>query len=124
METILENEKCACRGGNLDRFIQPMILSILMEEPSTGYRIIKGMEKFSMFGNTRPDATGIYRYLRIMEEKGLLEQIEEKEGENKYKKKYRITETGKECLKNWKGTLKNYAKAIEEFVERIEEIRF
>lgn len=119
MSNILENEKCACRGGNLDRFIQPIILMILKEEPSTGYRILKQMEQFSMFGDSRPDATGVYRYLRLMEERELLEQFEEREGENKYKKKYRITETGKECLENWKGTLTAYAKAIEELVERM-----
>ena len=119
MSNILENEKCACRGGNLDRFIQPIILMILKEEPSTGYRILKQMEQFSMFGDSRPDATGVYRYLRLMEERELLEQFEEREGENKYKKKYRITENGKECLENWKGTLTAYAKAIEELVERM-----
>ena len=65
-----------------------------------------------MFGESRPDATGVYRYLRLMEERELLEQFEEREGENKYKKKYRITENGKECLENWKGTLTAYANDI------------
>lgn len=113
----MEEKKCACKGGNLDRFIQPMILYILMEESSTGYRIIKRLGDFLMFKETRPDPTGVYRYLRVMEEKKLLEQFEEKEGDNKYKKKYRITEEGKGCLENWKVTLRDYAQSIGELVK-------
>lgn len=114
-----KEKKCACKGGNLDRFIQPIILLILSEETETGYAVFKKMGEFSMFRETRPDATGVYRYLRIMEEKGLLEQFEYKEGDNKYKKKYRITGDGLECLANWKATLTDYADAILELVGKI-----
>lgn len=114
-----KEKKCACKGGNLDRFIQPIILLILSEETETGYAVFKKMEEFSMFRETKPDATGVYRYLRIMEQKGLLEQFECKEGNNKYKMKYRITEDGLECLANWKRTLTDYADAILELVRKI-----
>lgn len=119
MGSISENKKCACKGGNLDRFIQPMILLILREEPETGYGVFKKVGEFSMFRETKPDVTGIYRYLRIMEERGLLEQFEFKEAENKYKMKYRITGEGEECLRNWKVTLTRYAESILELVEKI-----
>lgn len=114
-----KEKKCACKGGNLDRFIQPIILLILSEETETGYAVFKKMGAFSMFRETKPDATGVYRYLRIMEEKGLLEQFECKESDNKYKKKYRITGDGLECLANWKATLTDYADAILELVGKI-----
>lgn len=120
MGFVSETKKCACKGGNLDRFIQPMILLILMDEPDTGYGIFKKVGEFSMFREEKPDATGIYRYLRIMEERGLLEQYEHKEAENKYKMKYRITGEGKECLVHWKGTLTRYAESIKELVEQME----
>ncbi|MBQ8663434.1 MAG: PadR family transcriptional regulator [Eubacterium sp.] len=111
-----ENKKCACKGDNLDRFIQPIVLLILLEEADTGYGILKKMSNFSMFRDSRPDATGVYRYLRTMAQKGLLEQFEYKEDENKYKMKYRITEEGKSCLANWENTLSGYAEAIIELV--------
>lgn len=111
-----ENKKCACKGDNLDRFIQPIVLLILLEEEDTGYGILKKMGNFSMFRDSRPDATGVYRYLRTMSQKGLLEQFEYKEDENKYKMKYRITEEGKSCLENWEKTLSGYAEAIMELV--------
>lgn len=115
----IESKKCACKGGNLDRFIQPIILLILTEGPDTGYGIFKRVGTFSMFREEKPDATGIYRYLRIMEKRGLLEQFDYKEGENKYKKKYRITGDGRECLLNWRETLTGYAESILELVECI-----
>ena len=116
----IEGKKCACKGGNLDRFIQPIILLILKEGPDTGYGIFKRVGTFSMFREEKPDATGIYRYLRIMEGRGLLESFECKEGDNKYKKKYRITEDGRVCLENWKKTLTVYAESILELVACME----
>lgn len=73
-----------------------------------------------MFQETRPDATGVYRYLRMMEQKGLLEQFECKESANKYRMKYRITGSGLECLANWKITLTEYADAILELVGKMD----
>lgn len=115
----IETKKCACKGGNLDRFIQPIILLILIDGPDTGYGIFKRVGEFSMFREEKPDATGIYRYLRLMEKRELLEQFDFKEGANKYKKKYRITESGKECLGNWKETLTGYAASVLELAECI-----
>ena len=37
MAEEIKEKKCACKGGNLDRFIQPIILLILAEEADTGY---------------------------------------------------------------------------------------
>lgn len=117
MGEMKETKKCACKGGNLDRFIQPIILLIVYNEADTGYGIFKKMADFSMFRKDRPDVTGVYRYLKIMEQRGLLEQFESREGDNKYKMKYRITRSGMECLENWEHTLTEYADAILELVD-------
>ena len=34
----IKNAKCACQGGTLMRFVQPIILSALSEAPDHGYR--------------------------------------------------------------------------------------
>lgn len=115
-----EEKKCACKGGNLERFIQPIILQILMDGPETGYGIFKKMEDFSMFRKDKPDVTGVYRYLRVMETRGLLLKFESREGENKYKMKYRITKEGRECLANWRETLSEYAESIMDLVSKID----
>lgn len=123
MEKIDDKKKCACKGGNLDRFIQPIILLILLDEVDTGYGIYKRMADFSMFRENKPDVTGVYRYLKIMEQRGLLEQFESREAENKYKMKYRITKEGMACLDNWEHTLSDYAEAILELVGRIKQTK-
>lgn len=114
-----ETCKCACKGSNLDKLIQPVILLILREGNDMGYGIIKKMEKFSMFENGTPDATGVYRQLRIMEEKGNIAIVEKEEAPQGVKKLYCITEEGKACLENWKSTLEAYEFAVREIREKI-----
>ena len=57
-------EKCACGGDYLDRFLQPVILSILTGEPCTGYAVIKRIPEYTTFSSGSPDPTGVYRYLK------------------------------------------------------------
>jgi hypothetical protein len=64
----LDEPTCACRGANLSKFIQPVILAILKKGPSKGYGIIQGTTDYATFDKT-PDATGLYRMLRQMEER-------------------------------------------------------
>jgi len=58
---------CPCSGKNLDRFIQPMVLAVLFDGPLHGYRILKRLGATPMFEGRKPDATGIYRFLKAME---------------------------------------------------------
>lgn len=113
------NKKCACEGGTLDRFIQPSILLILTWGESNGYMIIKQMRELSMFSEGLPDATGVYRYIKMMEGRGLIKSREEACDGGKLKKLYTITDDGRECLKNWKTTLEDYRNAIGELIEMI-----
>lgn len=115
------NKKCACQGGTLDRFIQPSILLILTWGESNGYMIIKQMQELSMFKDGLPDATGVYRYIKTLESRGLIESREETDENGKEKKLYNITDEGRDCLKNWKYTLSGYQKSINEMIEMISE---
>lgn len=115
------NKKCACQGGTLDRFIQPSILLILTWGESNGYMIIKQMRELSMFQEGLPDATGVYRYIKMMEGKGLVLSREISDENGKVKRMYSITDEGRACLKNWKMTLKSYQKSIGELIGMIGE---
>lgn len=116
-------KKCACKGSNLDRFIQPIILLILCGRECTGYSIIKMAGEYSMFRGGSPDATGMYRYLKLMEGRGLIaSNIYQEAGTDKTSKKYHITEEGKKCLANWKTTLVEYRTSINELIAEMEGI--
>ncbi|MGL4284632.1 hypothetical protein [Eubacterium aggregans] len=57
----------SCHGKNLERFIQPIILSILKQESEiNGYAIIKKIGSHATFEGQSPDPTGVYRYLKQM----------------------------------------------------------
>ena len=58
---------CACQGANIEKFIQPVILSILKKETLTGYGVVKKMQDYSMFRFEQPDIAGVYKYLKNME---------------------------------------------------------
>lgn len=100
MYSIDNDPTCPCKGGNLSKFIQPVILSILTKESMNGYKIIREMENYATFDGGAPDATGIYRYLKGMEKKYLVEKSEDGQ--------YRITGQGKQCLETWKTTIDHY----------------
>lgn len=112
-------KKCACNGSNLDKFIQPVILYILSKNECSGYRIIQEMGTFVLFKDGLPDATGVYRYLKSMENRGHIEACEYYNENNIQKKKYKITELGLECLGNWKHTLMEYQDTIGQLIQEI-----
>jgi DNA-binding PadR family transcriptional regulator len=110
---------CACLGKNLDRFIQPIILSILLRQTCTGYAIIKQMRDYETFFSVGPDPAGIYRYLKTMEQKGLITR-ETSTGEDAVP--YRITEEGRDCLTNWVQTLGEYTQTLHVLIEQLGEL--
>ena len=45
----IENEKCACRGSFLDKFLQPALLIILSKGPAHGFLMLQELEKSGAF---------------------------------------------------------------------------
>lgn len=115
------NEKCACCGANLDRFVQPVMLSIIARQPCNGYAVVKGMTDYATFENGGADAAGVYRYLKLMQKKGLIEQNPVEE-DGRQAMIYTITQGGTDCLENWTRTLKEYSLQIDRLVKELEQI--
>ena len=67
-------KECAELGKSLNRLSQPTILTLLAqsETPLHGYIIVQQAASSPMFGGKKPDATGVYRALKRMEESGLV----------------------------------------------------
>lgn len=119
-ELTMENEKCACVGSNLDRFVQPVILGILANGPCTGYAVVKRMSDYITFADSGPDPTGVYRYLKIMKNRGLIVQTDGNPENAGATQLYDITASGRECLKNWVKTLRDYAAQIDKLAMQIQ----
>lgn len=112
---------CPCKGKNLDKMLQPAILTILCEGSAHGFILAEKIGDSPMFGGTMPDKTGVYRYLKKMEESQLLSsKWEMGEEKDKLCRIYEITEKGKDCLCNWSKALKEYEKSIELLIKDID----
>ena len=69
-KTDAEMDECATLGKSLSRMSQPTILTLMARsgEPMHGYIIVQQAANSPMFGGKKPDATGIYRALKRMEQ--------------------------------------------------------
>jgi PadR family transcriptional regulator PadR len=105
-------EECPCSGATLARLIQPAIMSLLAGGSLHGYRIVQRLAKTPLLGGSRPDPTGVYRMLRIMEKRGLVVSSWDLSDTGPAKRLYRLTPEGRRCLGRWVETLTNYHRAI------------
>ena len=108
--------ECAALGKSLSRLSQPTILTLLAanNKPMHGYIIVQQAANSPMFGGKKPDATGIYRALKRMEEAELVKSWWETPAEGSAKRQFEITEKGKKALRRWIDALACYRSTIEE----------
>ncbi len=109
-------DQCACAGINLDKLVQPTILLFLAEQDLHGYGLIQKIMDSPMFKGEKPDPTGIYRFLRSMEDRKLVVSSWDMAESGPPKKIYTITGEGVGCLQRWTSTLRNYQTSIETLV--------
>jgi len=105
-------EKCPCAGRHLEKFVQPAVLSLLAEEPLHGYLLMQRLGKMPMFRNQTPDSTGVYRFLKAMEGRGLVVAAWDVSESGPAKKRFRLTAKGRKCLETWVTTLETYCDGL------------
>ncbi len=111
-----ELKECEELGKSLSRMSQPTILAILAESgsPLHGYRIVKLAASSPMFGGNKPDAAGIYRALKRMEEQGLVTASWDTPDSGTAKRMFSLTEKGTDCLRRWIDALACYCLTIQD----------
>ena len=115
-QTEHELEECAQLGKSLSRLSQPTILAILASspEPLHGYLIVQRAAESPMFGGEKPDATGVYRTLKRMEQAGYITSRWETPEAGAAKRLFELTDAGRSCLRRWIDALACYELTIEE----------
>ena len=103
---------CPCTGETLDKLIQPAILAVLAEGPMHGYGLAERIGALPAFAGNKPDVSGVYRYLKAMEGKGLVLSSWDLSQSGPARKTYQITAAGQRCLRRWVRTLEEYREAI------------
>jgi len=104
-----ETETCPCAGTNLDRLIQPAVLTILAKGRLHGYKIV---QRIAELERHRPDVTGVYRSLRSMEKRGLVVSAWDISDAGPAKRSYTLTDAGEACLGRWIETLEKHREVI------------
>lgn len=104
-----------CCGKNLDKLIQPSILVLLAGESLHGYAIVQKITQEPIHLGETPDASGIYRFLKIMEGRGLVSSTWEIGDAGPPKRIFSITPEGTACLDRWMKTLREY----QAFIDRL-----
>lgn len=113
---MVDLAECPCTGGTLDRLIQPAILVVLREGPLHGYRIAEQIGRMPSFSGAKPDVSGVYRFLKAMEHKGLVAGAWDVSESGPAKKRYQMTPDGERCLRAWVKTLEDHQKRISDLL--------
>ncbi len=108
----MEYAQCPCSGKNLDRLLRPTILAILAREKTHGYDLVQQLNELKIFSDTPPDASGVYKLLKLMEEEGLVSAHWKLENTRPAKRSYGLTKAGTACIKKWAETLTSYQEQI------------
>ena len=108
-------KECAELGKSLNRLSQPTSLTILAasDQPMHGYIIVQEAAKSPMFGGKKPDATGVYRTLKRLEEMGLVTSRWDTPEEGSAKRLFTLTDKGYACLRRWIDSLACYILTLE-----------
>ncbi len=100
---------------------EAMVLALLIKSPDHGYSL---MERISEFGiNSHVLEQGvIYRILRNLEQRGLINSRWETEGSGAAKRIYSVSEEGKVYLRNFVGMEREKVKKLNGIFSRIDTI--
>lgn len=98
--------------GYVERFIEPCILLFLSKSSFHGYGLMEDLEKHC---GEKVDIGNLYRTLRKMEKIGWVRSHWEKGKDGPKKRTYKITQKGKNVLKNAFMNLKRTQQIISRF---------
>jgi poly-beta-hydroxybutyrate-responsive repressor len=111
-EACADSGRCACEGGTLERLVRPALLVILTGGELHGYKIVQQLAEMPMFDGHTPNASGVYRTLKLMYCEGLVTSAWEQPDGGPARIQYSITEAGRHCLAVWIETLTKYRDAL------------
>lgn len=101
----------------MPRLVEPVMLSLLEREQARyGYEIIEQANRQTLT-DSEIDAAVVYRTLRTLEEAGcVVSEWQPGEG-GPHRRMYKITDLGRQHLKDWLEVLERHADRLRQFAE-------
>ncbi len=98
----IDLQECPCSGKNMSYFTAPWIpLTLYNYQGTHGYKIKKIMRGYMADLGFSLNITGLYRHLKVFEKRGILSSEWDTPDKGPAKRKYYLTDVGKECLWRW-----------------------
>ena len=124
-ELIMKNETslfCKGKPHNMERFMEICLLLLLSQEESHGYTLADKLTHFG-FSKEKLNVGSLYWTLRKMEKDNYVTSNWQIGEQGPKKRVYKITESGKNMLKQWIQILKSRKKRIEKLINCYESLQ-
>jgi PadR family transcriptional regulator, regulatory protein PadR len=102
----------------VERFGEPALLLLLLEQPAHGYDLLEQLSELT--GERRIDMGNLYRVLRALEEDGIVTSEWRDDAPGPSKRIYELTEEGRRLLRSWADALRANQQLVTSFLERYE----
>lgn len=110
---------CSCGMGNLYRFVEPVVLSLLQKKGrSCGYQLCADLQEHALT-DAEIDKAALYRTLRQLEKNGNVKSAWETGEGGPARRVYRLTRAGEKHLDEWTIVLENLAGSMSCFVRDV-----
>ncbi|MCL4362516.1 MAG: PadR family transcriptional regulator [Candidatus Parvarchaeota archaeon] len=118
----MNGKRCRCGPFNVDvvpkGLLQPFILRLLTEKPMHGFEIMEQIfEKTD--GMWRPGPAAVYPSLAQLERSGYIEAVSKENQGEKARKQYKITEKGRNAIKEYDKMSGNIAENMIHFMHSL-----
>lgn len=111
-------DDCPCTGKNMSNLAAPwLLLTLYNHDGIHGYEITKKIRKNIEAMGLGLNMAGLYRHLNMMEKRGVLVSEWGPGSRGPSRRKYYLTEAGKECLWHWMQTLTTHVALIGKFFD-------
>jgi DNA-binding PadR family transcriptional regulator len=97
-----------------------MVLASLIGDKDHGYDLARKLAGMKIFREVAPDASGVYKTLKIMEKEGLVTSVLDSDSGGPAKRSYALTAQGRQCLRRWIGTLRDYRRQMDRLLTVLE----
>jgi PadR family transcriptional regulator, regulatory protein PadR len=101
--------------------VEPAVLLLLRSGPLHGYELLERLPP--LVGEERVDMGNLYRFLRALEEDGIVTSEWQDDVPGPAKRTYALTDAGQRLLDDWAAALRDARGRVDAFLTRYDEER-